>query len=1393
MNNKNNTKKKVITIILAIIVLAVAILLLLKGCSPKEELVVHNHSYKINEEGTWICKEDNDILSNTDKPYVAILENNEPKDILAIDSLSKSKINLGNGTIYKDGNNIYYSGNNAQTIIIKTQKVDDKQKDKDNLVINAPNDTVYHYGSSTVISLDAVATNSFHEYGKVELITLTKARVVLENKSDVKEIYLDINDSNYSYETTIIALKENVELPRLTRDAVNLEEGEVKTLAIVQKLKDEVKTETNTETNEVIETVLEVQAGNDDYVKIENVRKSNDELIIEAFLSPNADENDKTLTDNQSTSTVTLEEAKEGSSHPASHNTFVPKQEKVTEVVKPTETAKEEQKQEETKPVVTPTEEDTPSKPSHTHSYGNWYELDATYHAKKCSCGDIVKNAHSYTWNTTTDATCVEDGVKDGICTCGHTKTEIVPKLGHNFVNGTCTRCGAKKFEIHNEEELRTFASDSTNNYGIIANDFVVNGTVPCTRTSDFTIDFNGNTINFKSEDVSSSTNPNKGAFSIETGKTIKLVDTSSEKTGKFVNTATTTGSGNVYLVGINSSTNSSVVIDGLNIEMNSTSSTSGQIYGVVRSYTYGKYSNNITVKNSKITLKASTGSTAGAFIYGDYCNTITVDNCEINSTGSGKMIRTGSSSVANISNSKFDVETDPNSLNSITALEINGASTVIDNVEINAEGYIPKAISVKSNATVKNSKISVIAGTKGDPQGILVQGTEGAIIDNCEVYVSSLTDSASYTAKGIVLSSADNVVIKNCNITAKNLGETTNLPKSIYFNSTTPKNKVEDSYCTGEVYGVNVISGHYSHDPINWVSNDHTTSKENDWYIIKNATAEDYVCSLTYTENSQTVTEKFVTLSAAIRRTSDLKAKEDLTLTIKKDCELSLSLSIYSNVVINEGVNVNLSAGSLANTGTITNNGVLSGNSLTIPKNWTFNNNGTVSLNTLTVNSGTADKDGNKTADPATLNNNGTITVSSKLTMSALSGYALNNTNDETKEQLKAKLVNNGSLLGVDSTSTLAANCPITGTNPYQSETYKWNDGSWTIGGAVKNITKDKNYDSLSTAISEADSNDELKLFADFQPSRYKITKNLTIDLNGHVLDFWNYSNVSGQAKAFTIDGATLTIDDKSENHNGKVIATAGAAIWIKDNSSLVLNNGTIENTGRGGTYSCVILIAGYESGHEVGATSASLVVNGGKIIASSEEWTDPTTDIYYFPGDGIYVYGHGDETNAPSITLTAGEISSNGTAISGQGSYDYANISISGGTVTSYGGCAMYLPQKGITNIAGGTITGKTGICIKGGTLNISGGAINGVGDKYVPSEALGSGTNLTGDAIYIEDNYTQRAINVSITGGTLYSTNGYQVQKLFSIQDESYDTIINIENETIANTNGISPQDN
>ena len=46
--------------------------------------------------------------------------------------------------------------------------------------------------------------------------------------------------------------------------------------------------------------------------------------------------------------------------------------------------------------------------------------------------------------STTTAATCTTAGVTTYTCTlCGYTKTEAIPALGHSFVDGTCSVCGA--------------------------------------------------------------------------------------------------------------------------------------------------------------------------------------------------------------------------------------------------------------------------------------------------------------------------------------------------------------------------------------------------------------------------------------------------------------------------------------------------------------------------------------------------------------------------------------------------------------------------------------------------------------------------------------------------------------------------------------------------------------------------------------------------------------------------------------------------------------------------------------------------------------------------------------------------------------------------------------
>ena len=58
---------------------------------------------------------------------------------------------------------------------------------------------------------------------------------------------------------------------------------------------------------------------------------------------------------------------------------------------------------------------------------------------------DIIPAGHTWDEGTvTTEPTCTEPGLKDVTCTaCGETDTIEIPKLGHRFVNGTCTVCGA--------------------------------------------------------------------------------------------------------------------------------------------------------------------------------------------------------------------------------------------------------------------------------------------------------------------------------------------------------------------------------------------------------------------------------------------------------------------------------------------------------------------------------------------------------------------------------------------------------------------------------------------------------------------------------------------------------------------------------------------------------------------------------------------------------------------------------------------------------------------------------------------------------------------------------------------------------------------------------------
>jgi len=62
----------------------------------------------------------------------------------------------------------------------------------------------------------------------------------------------------------------------------------------------------------------------------------------------------------------------------------------------------------------------------------------------RCStCGALdPDHVHNYTETITKEPTCTEDGEKKYTCVCGNSYIESITANGHNYVNGSCTECG---------------------------------------------------------------------------------------------------------------------------------------------------------------------------------------------------------------------------------------------------------------------------------------------------------------------------------------------------------------------------------------------------------------------------------------------------------------------------------------------------------------------------------------------------------------------------------------------------------------------------------------------------------------------------------------------------------------------------------------------------------------------------------------------------------------------------------------------------------------------------------------------------------------------------------------------------------------------------------------
>ncbi len=246
-----------------------------------------------------------------------------------------------------------------------------------------------------------------------------------------------------------------------------------------------------------------------------------------------------------------------------------------------------------------------------------------------------------------------------------------------------------------------------------------------------------------------------------------------------------------------------------------------------------------------------------------------------------------------------------------------------------------------------------------------------------------------------------------------------------------------------------------------------------------------------------------------------------------------------------------------------------------------------------------------------------------------------------------------------------------------------------------------------------------------------YLTSGSVTVDLAGH--------NLSRSGNAGTVIAAsgtgklTLTNSGTEGQISGK-----DAFIVSQEGGTITFNNVKIEQTEQTDKPMKDCAIYAQEGG--------SVVIEAGtEIIAKA----------------GIMVSDKG--TN--SLTMTGGKITAEDSAIYTNGSSNKAEdyddtqtITISGGTIESTKGTAIYLPGKGaIVTISEDdgttTITGAvTGIEIRSGSLTVDAGTITGGKDEAETGETPSVGGAVTKNAGIGVAPYADQEISVTVTGGKI-----------------------------------------
>ena len=242
----------------------------------------------------------------------------------------------------------------------------------------------------------------------------------------------------------------------------------------------------------------------------------------------------------------------------------------------------------------------------------------------------------------------------------------------------------------------------------------------------------------------------------------------------------------------------------------------------------------------------------------------------------------------------------------------------------------------------------------------------------------------------------------------------------------------------------------------------------------------------------------------------------------------------------------------------------------------------------------------------------------------------------------------------------------------------------------------------------------------------------NVTLDLNGHVLDGLAYGASAKTHYVYAVNGAVLTVTDGSEAKTGKLTSWyAGNStlnVIYVENAKVVLNGGTI--TAHDANYGMVGIMA---------KADATVEINGGEV-------------------QGLYFAANRKRGYAINVAAATATLTVNGGVLSTDDPSCYAIFNTaSGSTVTIKGGtiATISIANNTIVSITGGTFKSavKTDYLTKGyaclenedGTYRVESGYVVTVGSVKYDTLSAAITAAKAGDVITVYNDVTENEGNI------------------------------------------------